>query len=438
MLIGLINPKGTLFSNNIKLSNFLEASVAMGSFRHFWSAPNLGLLTIASYLPETYSVEYIDENYREIDFNKKYDMVCISAMTVQAVRAYEIIRLFKERKVLTVIGGIHATILYHEAAMYADVVLVGEGEWLFPRFLDDYINHQDYKRIYMDQSTDTYDLENCITPRYELLKGYDYPIINVYTTRGCPRKCDFCCASNVYGLKYRRKTNRQIISEIEKVEELYPDRTILFADDNLFVMRRHNKELLEKLVSRNIRWIAQTDITIAEDDELLELMYLSGCQWIVIGFESININSLKNIEQICFKSEYVNEYHKKIAKIKSHGVMVYGTFIVGLDHDTYNVFNDTADFILKNNLYGANITVPTPLPGTKLRKELLNAKRILNNNWSDYTLWDVVIEPAQMSREELEEGLLYIYQKISSSDNADQRLRNILSGMRNINSVKTQ
>lgn len=436
MKIALINPKGTIFSKNENMTEFLQNTTSMGSFRHFWSAPCLGLLTIGAYFPVGWEVSYLDENYKNIDFTISYDMVCISTMTVQAVRAYEIAQAYKSRGILTVIGGIHATILPFEAVKYADVVIVGEGEVLFPTFIQDFIQGK-YKNIYQEENPGGFDLKNCIPPRYDLLKDYDYPIINLYTTRGCPRRCNFCCASNVYGTKYRRKTNRQIREEIALITKLYPDKLLLFADDNLFVLRKESKELLRDIGAWNIRWIAQTDISVAEDEELLQLMYQSGCQWIVIGFESVSESSLKNLENVSFKSKYLHDYEKKVKKIQEYGIKVYGTFIVGLDEDTQNVFLDTAKFIIDCNLYGANITVPTPLPGTNLRDKLSEENRILSNNWSEYTLWDVVISPKQMEVSELEEGLLTLYKTISKQENVNLRLRELLMDIRKNKEVRS-
>ncbi|QUI21860.1 radical SAM protein [Vallitalea pronyensis] len=429
MKVALINPKATIFSKEKEMTKFLKESITMGSFRHFWSAPCLGLLTIAAYFPTDWEVVYIDENYMDIDFSQLYDMVCVSAMTIQATRAYEIADIFKRKNTITVMGGIHATVLPHEAKQYVDVVIAGEGEVLFPQFIHDYIHHQ-HKDIYQEAHVGTFDMKHCIVPRYDLIRDYDYPVINVYTTRGCPRKCNFCCASNVYGLKYRRKSNHQILQEIEIIEKMYPDKLILFADDNLFVLRQKSKALLQSLIPKNLRWIAQTDITIADDEDLLELMIASGCQWVVIGFESVSEESLKNIESKTFKYEYLHHYAEKIKKIQSYGIGVYGTFIIGLDGDTSDVFDKTADFINDNHLYGANITVPTPLPGTEIRKQLEKEKRIISYEWHDYTLWDVVIEPKQMEIKALKEGLLYTYKKITHQKNANERLRYLIKNMR--------
>lgn len=122
-----------------------------------------------------------------------------------------------------------------------------------------------------------FSLEDCITPRYDLISSYDYPLVNVYTTRGCPRRCSFCCASNVYGPLYRRKSNEQILSEILTVQSMFPDRLLLFSDDNLLVKRSESRELLKRMANLDLRWIAQADISIADDAALLPLLRRSGC-----------------------------------------------------------------------------------------------------------------------------------------------------------------
>lgn len=425
MKAAFINPKGTIFSRDQRLAAFLAESVTMGSFRHFWSAPCLGLLAMAAYCPPEWETAYIDENQRPLDPEEDYELVCISAMTVQAVRAYEIADSYRRKGAMVVMGGIHATVLPEEALKHVDVVIAGEGEALFPLFLQDFAAKKT-RRLYREEKPGHFSMKECITPRYELLRDYDYPVINLYTTRGCPRQCRFCCASNVYGLRYRRKDNGQIIREIEHIVQLYPDRLLLFADDNLFVRRRESKELLRLLEPMKIRWIAQTDISIAEDEELLKLMADSGCQWIVIGFESVSENSLEELERGRFKQRYLPEYADCIRRIQAWGIGIYGTFIVGLDGDGPEIFDETAAFIQDNHLYGANITVPTPLPGTKMREDMCAQGRVMDKGWESYTLWDVVASPRSMSTEELEDGLLKLYQKTASPRRAAERLQSIL------------
>lgn len=140
MKVALINPKGTIFSRNKRLAAFLERSVTMGSFRHFWSAPCLGLLVVAAYCPDEWQLCYIDENQRPVDFGVRYDLVLISAMTVQAKRAYEIADAFRRTGTPVVMGGIHATVMPEEALAHVDAVLAGEGEVLFPQLIEDLVH----------------------------------------------------------------------------------------------------------------------------------------------------------------------------------------------------------------------------------------------------------------------------------------------------------
>jgi len=432
--IALISPKGNAFGKNERLLEFLEKTNGMESFRALWTGPNLGLITIAALFPADWDVEYIDENYKTIGYDKKYDIVCIGAMTQQIVNAYQIIDKFKSQNVLTIIGGIHATVLPEEAAQHADVVMVGEGERTWPQFISDYENGN-IKRIYRDDSEKRFQFEENVLPRYDLLKGYNYPIITLQTTRGCPHDCSFCCASKVFGSGYRRKRNEDILQELETIKKMFPDALILFADDNFLVHRKECKTLLNEMTELDIRWLAQTDVSISQDDELLELMVLSGCQWVVIGFESVHFDSLFQLDNKNWKLKQLPGYEQAIEKIQSFGIGVYGTFIVGLDEDDINVFEETESFIKQNKLYGVNVTVPTPLPGTRLRDKLKEDDRILVEDWCYYTFWDVTIQPRKMSVSELEDGLLRIYKNIFDNSMVYQRLTHMKQLAKNRNQI---
>lgn len=420
----LISPKGNIFGKNSGMRDFLKKSSFMDSFKVLWSGPNLGLLTIAALFPPDWECVYLDGNLSEVDLDAGYDMVCVSAMTQQAVNAYTVLDAFRARGILTVMGGIHATILPEEAAQHADVVMAGEGEPLWQEFFRDYQNKK-LRKIYREARPGSFALTDSPVPRFDLLEPYRYPLITIQTTRGCPHDCSFCAASKVFGRRYRRKSNSQILRELNMLNSLYPGRLILFADDNLFVNRRESKDLLGQIESMDIRYIAQTDVSVAQDRELLELMARSGCQWIVVGFESPSYESLQGLDNQNWKLRQMPRYVDSIKTIQSFGVGVYGTFIVGLDGDQTDIFDTTAEFVLHNNLFGANITVPTPLPGTRLREEMEKEKRILTNDWQYYTFWDVTIQPRNMTAEELEDGLLSIYLRLSDSGAVKNRLLNL-------------
>ncbi|PXV95578.1 radical SAM superfamily enzyme YgiQ (UPF0313 family) [Lachnotalea glycerini] len=430
----LVNPRGNIFGKNEKMSNFLQESEYMESFKLLWSGPNLGLLTLAALFPEDWECTYIDENYRSIDSTKEYDIVFLSAMTQQIVRAYEIADYYKAKNIFTVIGGIHVSTLPEDAQHHVDVVLSGEAENVWFDFYSDYCKGS-CKKIYIPKKNTVYQFEIPLIPRYDLLMDYNYPLITVQTTRGCPHNCSFCAASKVFGNKYRRKSNEQIIREFTLVKKLFPDRLILFADDNAFVYTSLSIELLKQLEELSIRFIAQVDISIANKTELLKAMAKAGCQWVVIGFESVNVNSLYELDDINWKYKQSKNYPALIRSIQSFGIGIYGTFIIGLDCDNINIFQDTAQFIIDNQLYSANITVPTPLPGTKMRTQMQEKGRILDYGWDYYTLWDVVVKFTNFTKEEIEDGLVQLYKKINSEENIKKRLAHLKQLAKNRNVV---
>lgn len=426
MKIGLIYPKGAFLGTDPKLLSFWE-SARKNARGHLWSnfavwsGFSLGLLIIAALTPKNVELKLVDENYDGIDFDERYDFVAISAMTQQAVRAYEIADAFRSKGVKTILGGIHPTVLPEEAKKHADIVVVGEGEEIWPELLKD-IEKGAPKPYY--RSTKPVDLAKSPTPRYELLKPENYKVVWIQTTRGCPRDCEFCSASNIFGAKYRHKKITQIDNEIVAIKNIWKKNAIFgFADDNMFVNRKYSRELLGVIKKHNIRWFAQTDISVAEDDNLLAMLRDSGCMMLFIGFETVDKNGLRLLDKTHWKYKQYDSYKKNIERIQSYGIGVLGAFILGLDTDNALVFKRTADFIIDNHLYGAQITVLTPLPGTRLRERLSKENRIISNNWADYSLTTVTFNPKNMTPGELQKGLLDVYKEVYSDEVNIERLK---------------
>ncbi len=418
MKLALITPKSAFLRSDSGITNIFETSTRSSDgytlmplrYKH-WSGGNLGLLIVAALTPPDFEVDFIDENYEEINFDIRYDLVGISAMTQQATRAYEIADEFRKRGVKVVIGGIHATVLPEEAKEHADSVVMGEAENTWPEFIKDLRKGQ-VKPYYKSETP--VDLSQSPVPRYELLKKYDYKMIWVQTTRGCPRDCEFCVASNIFGKKYRHKAISQVLNEINYVRGLWNEPLINFADDNMFVNRSYSYELVKRLKSMELRWLAQTDVSLAEDDEFLELLRKSGCVLLFIGFETLSKQG--GLDRQGWKGNKIERYPEIIRKIQSYGIGIMGAFIIGLDEDGMTIFDDLSRFIIDSRLYAAQITVLTPLPGTRLRKRLLEQNRIVSSDWKRYTFEDVNFIPKRMKPGELQEGLLEIYKRIYAKD----------------------
>lgn len=416
--LALISPKNVLLNSDSDTTSFFRTSydpvkeTAIDPMKFiYWSGASLGLLIVAALTPSYFSIDFIDENYEQIKFDANYDLVGISAMTQQAVRAYEIADEFRKRGTTVVIGGIHATVMSEEAKEHADAVIVGEAETLWPHLINDFIKGR-LKPYY--RSMEPIDLAQSPLPRYELLKKYDYRMFWIQTTRGCPRDCEFCAASKVYGKNYRYKNIEQVIVEINFIKRLWKEPLINFADDNMFVNKAYSRELIKKLKEAGIRWAAQTDVSIAEDDGLLRLLRESGCTLLFIGFETLSVKN--QLDNHGFKQNRIKKYPEIIQKIQSYGIGVLGAFIIGLDEDDMSIVDDISSFIIDNRLYASHISILTPLPGTRLRERLLKENRILSNDWSRYALTNVNFIPKKMTPKELEQCLLKIYKRVYNKD----------------------
>ncbi|MGZ5544244.1 MAG: radical SAM protein, partial [Limisphaerales bacterium] len=261
--------------------------------------------------------------------------------------------------------------------------------------------------------------------RFDLLDPEKYNRITVQTSRGCPHKCEFCASSILLTPRYKLKPVDKVIDEIHAIKRIWPRPFIEFADDNSFVNIRHYKELLRALEKENLRWFTEADLNVAKDDELLGLMRDSGCQQILIGLESPRVGSLNGIElNGNWKVRQQDHYKAAIAKIQSYGITVNGCFILGLDGDTPDVFEQVHDFVRDSGLYEVQITFLTAFPGTPLYGRLKEEDRIIRDRaWELCTLFDINIRPKNMSVEQLQSGFLQLAKQLYSAEETNERRR---------------
>jgi radical SAM superfamily enzyme YgiQ (UPF0313 family) len=413
MRIALISPRVN-FTTNIKdLEEFWYSSNEAVPYRKLWSGVSSALLIVAALTPSSYDVQFIDENEEEIDYSEEYDLVGISAMTQQIMRAYEIADNFRKRNVTVVMGGIHPTLLPEEAIQHSDSVAIGEAEYIWDKILIDIKNGQ-LKQYY--KSDKVVNLNDSPTPRYDLLKKYNYHQICLQTSRGCPHDCDYCSASKIYGQRYRTKSVDRVISEIKIIKNIIGDPIYFISDDNLFVDENRSVQLLEEITLLNIRWHGQCDISIGKNDNLLKLIRKSGCSFLFIGLESITMEGLINIDREGWKYKQLRNYKSYIQNIQQNGIGVMGAFMIGLDSDDISVFDKIYLFIKENDLYAASVTIITPVPGTRLRERLKKERRLLETSWENYTGYNINFRPQKMTIREMEVGIVQLYQKIYQKD----------------------
>jgi hypothetical protein len=191
------------------------------------------------------------------------------------------------------------------------------------------------------------------------------------------------------------------VAEIRAIKGIWPRPFIEFADDNSFVDKKHAKTLLREVAAEGIRWFTETDIAVAEDGELLDLMRESGCAQVLVGLESPTAAGLDGVEtRRNWKKGKFAGYKEAIARIQDHGIAVNGCFVLGLDGGTTADFGAVRAFVEESGLYEVQITVVTAFPGTPLYRRLLAEGRLLDPTaWEKCTVFDVnVLAQADVGR----------------------------------------
>lgn len=312
-------------------------------------------------------------------------------------------------------GGMHATVLPEEAQQYVDTVFVGEAEYTWPQFLSDFCRGTPRPRYDQNEYPEV-DLSHIPLPRYDLVSENAYPVVWVQATRGCPLDCEFCAATRVYGARYRHKEASQVAQEIRAVKGIWKHGQVGFADDNMFVNKPWVHKLLDEFEEIPFTWYAQSDISVADHPDLLARLHANGLRILFVGFESVNPGNLARINDNQWKARRLGEYPASIAAIQQAGIGVYGSFIVGMEDDTEEVFEEIADFSNANRIMGTQITILTPFPGSALRTRMEQEGRIASNDWSLYTAWNCVITHPNLTPTQMEDGLLQIYRSVYSPD----------------------
>jgi radical SAM superfamily enzyme YgiQ (UPF0313 family) len=335
--------------------------------------------------------------------------------------AYAVSEHYRRQGTLTVIGGLHATALPHEAKEHFDSVVVGEGEIGWPRLVRDLEKGrlQDFYRA----NGQEFDLSHAPMPRFDLLGPRKRNRFTVQTQRGCPWRCDFCASSIQLTSRYKLKPPAMVAAEIESIVDLYADPFIEFADDNTFVDKRRSRELMEAVGETGVKWFTETDVSIAEDPGLLEMMREAGCQEILIGFETPTTNGLDGLElRRNWKSLQRDKYLSAIDRIQSAGIAVNACFVLGLDGDGSDVFESVHRFVAQTQPFDVQITVLTPFPGSASYERLRREGRILEEEaWERCTLFDVNIRPQLLTARELEEGFVQLGLELYGDDAVRRR-----------------
>ncbi len=367
--------------------------------------PPLGLLTVAAMLPSGWQKRVIDLNVWALSDSDVLwaDYVFLSAMSVQEKSARAIIAQCRRLGRKIVAGGPLFT-SRHDEFQDVDHFVLNEAEITLPPFLRDLAESHPGPLYTTDQWAD---LRATPIPQWELIDLRDYAIMNLQYSRGCPFDCEFCDITVLYGRTARAKSADQVIAEMERLLQLGWRGHIFFVDDNFVGNKvRLKKELLPAL----IEWMERHDhpytlsteasINMADDEELMQLMFRAGFESVFVGIESPNDSSLLECKKTPNRHR---DLLRSIHAIQHSGIQVHGGFIVGFDHDPPSIFDSLISFIRESGIVTAMVGILNVPRGSRLYQRLVQEGRLLKATSGDNTEFALNFVP-RMNQEALLNG----------------------------------
>ncbi|MBS3770818.1 MAG: B12-binding domain-containing radical SAM protein [Bacteroidales bacterium] len=358
--------------------NYVDVCKLIGA--KYPAAP-LGLLTVASLLPQQWEFKLVDANVEPLldEHFEWADIVCTGGMLPQQQSMFSVIDKAHQYGCPVVVGGPDPS-SQPELYQSADYLVQGEGEITIPMFIQDL---EKGCRSGKYSSEEKPDMTRTAVPRFDLIRFKDYIQVGIQYSRGCPFNCEFCDIIELYGRKSRTKNPEQIINELQTLYDLGYRGHIDFVDDNFIGNKKNVKKVLPIIrdwsEEHNYPFYFSTEasINLANDENLLQMMKDVDFRFIFIGIETPEFEALKSTN----KTSNINmDVGKTVEKINSYGMIVNAGFIIGFDNETDKIAENMIKCIQDSGICMAMVGMLYALPNTQLTRRLKKEGRLFEDN----------------------------------------------------------
>jgi hopanoid biosynthesis associated radical SAM protein HpnJ len=363
---------------------------------------------------------------------KNYDHVIIHTSTPSLRNDAKVAAAIKEQKPSTTIGfvGAHAAVLPSETLKASPAIdWVGRKEFDFTckevaegrplsevsglsHRKDGKIVHNPERELILDMDslpwvTDVYKRDLQIE-KYSI--GYlKDPYVSLYTGRGCPAQCTFCLwPQTIGGHKYRVRSADNVAAEMAHAKKLFPQVQEFFFDDDTFTANLPRaREIAQKLKPLGMTWSCNSRANV--NYETIKLMKDCGLRLYLVGYESGNQEILNRIK----KGIQIEEAKLFTKHCKELGVIIHGTFILGLPVETKETIEETIRYAMELDVFSIQVSLAAPYPGTELyemaRQNGWFAKKDKTDIIHDDGLQQSTLEYPGLSKEEIFEAVDRFY-----------------------------
>lgn len=328
---------------------------------------------------------------------KKFDLVGLTAMTVEyeaAVRLARIIRQFDPR-IPVVFGGQHATIKAGEVVSqdFCDYVVKGEGEGVFSEFIRalseggslDNVKGMAFKRhdevFHTPDQEPILDLDGLPYPAYHLLDVERYfaassarattkhkRCMQVFTSRGCPWRCTYC--HDLFGKSFRARSPENVMGELKLLYDQWGIREYMVEDDIFNLDMERAKKIFDLVKEQlpDVYFQFGNGLRLERfDEELVRKMAEGGTHYICIAIESAS----PRIQKMIKKNLKLDKSAQALSWMRKHKIRTLGFFMIGFPTETREEIEQTIQYASNLDLDEALFSIATPYPGTELNKQVM-------------------------------------------------------------------
>jgi anaerobic magnesium-protoporphyrin IX monomethyl ester cyclase len=393
----------------------------------------LGIGYLAAVLEKNqYEVDVIDcqvhrptRSQLETELVKRHpDVVGVTSSTLTYNPAVEIVKTAKEAlpNCLTVLGGPHVTVLDEQTLSEmpeADIVVRGEGEQTMLELAElasrtalknlhevKGITFRKNGKIVRTEDRDfIQNLDELPHPAYKHFPLSKYKIsgkmyLPIITSRGCPFQCTFCLASKICGKRFRTRSPKKVVDELEWLRDIHGADVVAFYDDTFTFDVKRAYEICDEMKRRkfDLPWDCRTRVDRISP-EILSKMRDANCQLIHFGVESGNQKMLNAMK----KGTTVEQNARGIQMAKDANISVAISVVVGYTGETADMLKQTFDFIKKTRPDYIYVCQAIPYPGTELYDHLKELGWKVSTDWNSFDEQSSVFENPLLAPQEIDE-----------------------------------